>query len=357
LVSKDDGPQGLSPTKIEIVARGLEIPWALAFLPSGNILVTERPGRIRVVRPNGGLGKPVANLTTVGSGEGGVLGLALHPQFITNRWFYIYHTIVENGKHTNRVERFRLSEDERRATVDRVIVDGIDGATFHDGGRIHFGPDGMLYIGTGDGQVPARAQDLDSKSGKLLRVDADGKAPRDNPFPNNPVYLYGIRNTEGFDWSSKGVLWLVDHGPSGELGRSGHDEVNVAAAGNNLGWPTIFGCEQRQGMVTPKLTWTQAVPPGGVAFYTGTAIAEWQGSLMIGTLGSKHLHRVVFAPHEPSRIIAHEVYFKGDPPTGFGRLRDVVMGPDHELYVTTSNCDGRGQCPADKDKILRITQP
>jgi glucose/arabinose dehydrogenase len=357
LVSSDDGPQGLSPAKAEIVARGLEVPWAIAFLPSGNLLVTERPGRIRVVRPNGELGAPVADLTTVTRGEGGVLGLALHPNYAANRWFYVYRTLVEPSGSTNRVERYRLAEDEGRATFDRVIVDGIAGAAVHDGGRLHFGPDGMLYIGTGDGQKPDRAQDLGSKNGKLLRVGPEGEIPADNPFPNSSVYLYGLRNPQGFDWSSSGALWITDHGPSGELGRSGHDELNLAAPGDNLGWPTIFGCEQRKAMVTPKLTWARAVPPGGAAFYTGTAISEWQGSLLIGTLGSKHLHRVAFAPDEPSRIVAHEVYFKGDPPTGFGRLREVIMGPDHELYVTTSNCDGRGTCPVDKDKILRITRP
>src|SRR5690606_9712003 len=128
----------------------------------------------------------------------------------------------------------------------------------------------------------------------------------------------------------------------------------VARRGDNLGWPTLFGCQTREGMQAPILSWREAVPPGGAAFYTGMEIPAWQGSLLIGTLGSRHLHRVVFAKEEPGRLLRHEVYFQGDPPEGLGRLREVIMGPDGHLYVTTSNCDGRGACPAEKDKILRI---
>jgi len=145
---------------------------------------------------------------------------------------------------------------------------------------------------------------------------------------------------------------VTDHGPSGELGRSGHDEVNVVKAGQNLGWPTIYSCQAKEGLVSPLLTWNKAVPPGGAAIYRGTKISEWTGSLVMATLGSKHLHRVAFDPADPMKITAHETYFENQ----HGRLREVAMGPDGELYVTTSNCDGRGICPADKDKILRITR-
>jgi glucose/arabinose dehydrogenase len=128
--------------------------------------------------------------------------------------------------------------------------------------------------------------------------------------------------------------------------------VSVARAGDNLGWPAIYGCQSRSGMVSPSLTWAEAAPPGGAAFYRGTQIPEWQGSFLVGTLGSRHLHRVVFESPESARVAEHEVYFDGE----LGRLRDVVMGPDGELYVTTSNCDGRGTCPSERDRIVRITR-
>jgi glucose/arabinose dehydrogenase len=132
--------------------------------------------------------------------------------------------------------------------------------------------------------------------------------------------------------------------------------VTVTRKGENLGWPTLYGCGTQGDLVTPGLTSVTAMPPGGGAIYTGSAIPEWQGSFLVGTLGSRHLHRVAFDGENPRKVAAHEVYFQGDPPNGHGRLREVIMGPDGHLYVTTSNCDGRGTCPADKDRILRISR-
>jgi glucose/arabinose dehydrogenase len=207
----------------------------------------------------------------------------------------------------------------------------------------------MLYAGTGDGRDPDRSQDPRSLGGKVLRLTPDGEVPNDNPVAGNPLYVLGVRNTQGFDWQ-QGHFYVTDHGPSGELLRRGHDEVNLAAPGANLGWPTIYGCQTHPGMVTPSLTWQTAVPPGGASFYTGTAIPDFRGSLLIGTLGSRHLHRVKFSASDPAVVELHEVYFQDLA----GRLRDVVMGPDGVPYVTTSNCDGRGDCPPDRDKILRL---
>ncbi len=338
--------------RIEEVASGLEVPWGIAFLSRGDILVTERPGRVRLVQ-NGKLQNTVvASVKVAKSGEGGLLGIAVHPDFAQNRFFYLYYTADKNGSRVNRVERWRLSSDRRKASPDRIIIDDIPAAVYHDGGRLRFGPDGMLYIGTGDGRKPNSSQDINSLAGKILRLTPDGQVPQDNPFPNNPVFVTGIRNTQGFDWLNKSTLWVTDHGPSGELGRTGHDKVSIAKVGDNLGWPVIYGCESRKGMVTPSLSWKQAVPPGGAAIYTGNTILEWKGNLIVGTLGSRHLHRVVFDLANPRRVRLHEVYFQNQ----LGRLREVAMGPDGQLYVTTSNCDGRGECPPQKDKILRITR-
>jgi glucose/arabinose dehydrogenase len=346
------GPEGRVPIRVEEVVTGLEVPWGLAFLPDGGLLITERPGRIRRVVEGRLRPEPVARVSVEG-GEGGLLGLALHPHFTENRLFFIYFTTRKAGAAVNRVERWKLAPDGATAEREKLILDDIPAARYHDGGRLRIGPDGMLYVGTGDAGEPSRSQDRASLAGKLLRLTPDGAVPADNPFKGSPVFLWGIRNTQGFDWLDPGKLVLVDHGPSGDLGRSGHDEVNVAVKGANLGWPDIYGCETREGMVTPVLSWRTAVPPGGAALYTGQAIPEWRGSLLVGTLGSRHLHRVVL---KGDRLEQHEVYLRGDPPDGYGRLREVIMGPDGQLYVTTSNCDGRGRCPRDGDKVLRITR-
>ncbi|HYV65313.1 MAG TPA: PQQ-dependent sugar dehydrogenase, partial [Myxococcales bacterium] len=356
LVEKGYGAEGKAAVRLETVVSGLEVPWGIGFLPGGEALVTERPGRLRLVpaltRRKAGDGTKlpvVATLAVDAEEEGGLLGIAVHPRFEQNRFVYLYLTVKEGGRKSNRVERWRLAEDLGSARFDKRIVQGIPSAAYHDGGRLRFGPDGMLYVGTGDGREPDRSQDPRSLGGKVLRLTPDGEIPSDNPMAGNPLYLLGVRNTQGFDWSG-GRFYVTDHGPSGELGRSGHDEVNLASPGANLGWPAIYGCQTRAGMVAPSLSWETAVPPGGASFYTGTAIPGWRGSLLVGTLRSKHLHRVKFSAADPSVVELHEVYFRDQA----GRLRDVVMGPDGAVYVTTSNCDGRGECPPDRDKILRL---
>lgn len=352
LVESGFGPAGQVRVRAETVATGLEVPWGMLFLPEGDLLVTERPGRLRLVQNGQLLPTPVATLDVTDSGEGGLLGIAAHPDFQQNRWFYLYYTADKNGRPVNRVERWQLARDRLSATPDRIILDNIPVALFHNGGRLRFGPDGLLYIGTGDARDPQISQDRSSLAGKILRLTPEGQIPEDNPFPGNPVFLSGIRNTQGFDWPDESRLWVTDHGPSGELGRTGGDKVSVAQAGDNLGWPILEACESEAGLVTPSLVWRRAVPPGGAAIYRGKAIPEWQGDLMIGTLGSQHLHRVRFNPENLGQVVQHEVYFQQE----HGRLREVIMGPDGELYVTTSNCDGRGTCPPDGDKILRITR-
>jgi glucose/arabinose dehydrogenase len=352
LVASGFGPDGSVPIRVETVVSGLEVPWGIAFLPGGDLLVTERPGRLRLVTGGRLVETPVARLPVTSAGEGGLLGIVLDPAFTQNHRFFLYYTGERDGRTVNRIERWRLADDERSAVPDRIVLDGIPAARYHDGGRLRFGPDGMLWAGTGDGTEPERSQDRDSLSGKLLRITPDGQVPPDNPWPGNPAWLMGVRNVEAFDWSSDRRLYVADHGPSGELGRTGHDEVSLAGRGANLGWPTIWGCGSGAGMVVPALTWNAAVPPGGAAFYTGHAIPEWRGSLLVGTLRSQHLHRIVFDANDPARVASHEVYLRDR----YGRLRDVVMGPDAELYVTTSNCDGRGTCPPEKDAVLRVTR-
>jgi len=355
LEQKDSfGEPGTVSVRVETIATGLEVPWGLAFLPSGNVLVTERPGRVRLLRNRSLRKEPVVTVPSASHSESGLLGIALHPRFSENRLFYVYYT--REDRDVNRVERYRLADDDASATRDRVIVDEIPSAAFHDGGRIHFGPDGMLYVGTGDARNPDDAQSLDSTAGKILRLTSEGAIPTDNPWRGKPYFAIGVRNTQAFDWIDAKTMVMADHGPSGELSRTGHDEVNVVHAGDDLGWPVLYGCEARRGMVSPLLTFRDAVPPGGAVFYTHASIAGFTNSLLIGTLKSKHLHRVTFDSNTaPTRVVRHEVYFEGEPPSGYGRLREVAVAPDGSVWVTTSNCDGRGHCPSDGDRILRIT--
>jgi len=356
LVRDGFGPAGEVAVRAEKVATGLEVPWGLAFLPNGDVLFTERPGRIRLLHEGELVEEPVATVpVTKTRGEGGLLGITLAPDFEQSRAFYVYYTHQKpEGGEVNRVERWKLSEDSRSASAEKVILDDIPAARNHDGGRMHFGPDGMLYVGTGDAAKPDLSQDLDSLAGKILRITPEGDVPDDNPWPGKRAFIAGIRNTQGFAFRDDGALIVTDHGPSGELlGRRGHDEVSVARPGSNLGWPTIYACETQDELVTPVLTWVTAAPPGGAALYQGDAIPEWKDSLLVGVLGGRHLHRVVFDGDE---VAHHEVYFRGDPPGGLGRIRDVKVGPDGNVWLTTSNCDGRGTCPADKDWIVKITK-
>lgn len=344
------GADGRVSVRADEVVSGLEVPWGLAFLANGDMLITERPGRVRLVRNGQLLSTPVATVAVSSRAESGLLGIALHPMFESNRFFYLYATVDKSSKQVNRVERWQLAVDGLSASFEKVILDDLEAAQFHDGGRIRFGPDGMLYIGVGDAREPDRAQDPNSLNGKLLRVTDEGLVPADNPG-SSAVFLSGVRNTQGFDWWDGTTLIVSDHGPSGDTARFGHDEVNIARRGDNLAWPTLYGCEAQAGLVSPVLTWDKAVPPGGLAVYRSDAIPEWKDSILVGTLGSKHLHRVMLNP-EATQVSAHEVYFRDV----LGRLREVIVSPDGQLYLTTSNCDGRGDCPATKDRVLRVVR-
>lgn len=347
------GPSGDAAVRVEVLADGLEVPWGLGFLPDGDLLVTERPGQLRLISDGILVDQPVARPEILALGEGGLLGLVLHPEFADNRLFYMYMTVSTGSGARNRVERWKLSENNLSATRDRIILDSIPAERFHDGGRLRFGPDGMLYVGTGDAGRPELSRTIESLAGKILRITPEGAIPDDNPFPGEAAFMIGLRNTQGFDWRDNATMLIVDHGPSGEFGRTGGDEINVGTAGTDFGWPEQFMCTGPETVQFPSLAFDRALPPAGAIYYTETEIPEWTGSLLVATLGSRHLHRVVFEPNSPV-VKSHSVYFQGNPPQGYGRLREITLGPDSHLYLTTSNCDGRGTCPPEKDKILRI---
>ena len=352
LVESDYGPSGDVEIQTQVFAQGLFIPWGIAFLPDGDLLVTERDGLLRRVRSDGSLvEEPLAIIDIGSSDEGGLLGITLDPSFSDNQAFFMYVTSAEGGVQ-NRVERWTLSEDGTSAVFESIIIDEIPAALYHNGGRLRIGPDGMLYITTGDARNPALSRDLNSPAGKILRFNPDGSIPSDNPNPDSPVWVSGLRNCQGIDWRADGRMVLTDHGPSGDTNRFGHDEINVVEPGDDLGWPDIYACESSEGLRSPSMTWSDALPPGGHAIYTGSEIPEWQGDVLIGVMGftspdQPHLHRIRLS--DDGNVTLSETYLRGE----YGRLRDVIMGPDGGLYVTTSNCDGRGEC-GDGDLILRI---
>ncbi len=326
--------------------RELEVPWALAFAPDGRAFLTERAGRVRVVRGGRLDPQPVLTLPVAHVGEAGLLGLALHPQFPRAPYVYLYYT-YERGGLRNRVERYR--EAGGRLVRDRVVVDDIPGALVHDGGRIRFGPDGMLYVGTGDARQPQLAQDPRSLAGKILRLTPEGEVPPDNPFPGSPVYSLGHRNVQGLAWHPHtGDLVATEHGPSGERGFA-HDEVNHIRPGANYGWPEVLCGQNRPGFAdalacSGEDTWA----PSGAEFVRR---GSWRGRLLVANLRGAHLRAFVLSP-DGSRVDRQEVVL-----SGFGRLRDVVEGPDGALYVLTSNRDGRGRPGPSDDRVLRLPLP
>ncbi len=318
---------------INIIASGLEVPWALAFLPfdsaqggpNASILVTERAGRVRLIKNNKLEEKPIATISVKQTGESGLHGIAVDPKYPQKPFVYLYYTYSADGNNSfNKVSRFEFSDQTLKD--EQVLVDNIPGAIFHDGGRIKFGPDGYLYITTGDAQNPSLSQDKGSLAGKILRF----KDPSADSGQVE-IYSYGHRNPQGITWDGQGKLWETEHG------QSATDELNLIEQGKNYGWPIIRGNEAKEDMISPVLqsgdnTWA----PAGMAYYNG--------SLYFGALRGQALFQ---ASVDGRQLKEH---FKGQ----FGRIRDVVLGPDNMLYITTSNRDGRGNPLPEDDKIIRI---
>ena len=340
----------------DTVARGLDVPWAIAFAPDGRIFVTERVGRIRVIE-NGVLRpEPWATLPVSPQGEAGLMGLALAPDFATTRELYVVGTFARGSALVNRV--VRLTEDNRRGVRPTVILDGIPSAVFHAGDAIAFGPDGFLYVATGDAREPSRAQDDGSLAGKVLRMQRDGSPAPGNPRPGSLVYARGVRNPQGVTWDPlSGQAFATDHGPSGfpnERFRRDRDELNAVGRDANLGWPTVSGAARDSRFTPPLVEWSSpGIAPSGAAFYAGP-VAEWAGSVFVAALKGEQLRRVVVARDSASpagwRAVSDEPMFVRT----FGRLRAVAMGPDGFVYVTTSNRDGRGVPRPGDDLLLRI---
>jgi aldose sugar dehydrogenase len=338
--------------QVDAFVTGLEVPWSLVFTSPTRLLVTERPGRVRVIE-NGVLQKkPLAVLQDVeASGESGLMGMAIAPDYERSKLLYLAYACDTPQGPKVRIARYRDTGD---ALTDRtVIIEGLPAARYHAGCRLRFGPDGKLYATTGDATTREIAQDLKSLGGKTLRLNPDGSIPSDNPFPGSPIFSYGHRNSQGLDWDPRsGLQFQTEHGPSGFDGPGGGDEVNIVEAGKNYGWPLVHHRETKEGTVPPLLEYTPAVAPSGASFSRGNLLPSFRGDFFFATLRGERLIRVRLDPANPRRVAETEDLFTGV----YGRLRDVVSGPDGALYVATSNRDGRGKpSPAD-DRILRVVE-
>jgi aldose sugar dehydrogenase len=345
---------GSHTLNVEVIAKGLNIPWEIVFVPDGRIFITERPGLVRIIKDGQLLPDPWINIQTAATstifGESGLLGLALDPNFATNKFLYAAYTYTTGSGLGNRL--VRLKEDSTgKGAEDKILLDGARGAADHNGGRVKYGPDGEVYWTMGESTVSRLAQDLSSLNGKILRINPDGTIPADNPFPGSPVYTYGHRNPQGLAWQpGTGRLYETEHGPSGELHGVGQDEVNYIEAGKNYGWPVIAGDETQADMVSPIIQSTQSETwaPSGCTFVNG---GPWDGSFLFAGLRGQALYQLMLDKADPRKVLGFEKLLNGK----YGRLRDVVQGPDGAIYVLTSNRDGRGIPSADDDRVLKIT--
>lgn len=308
----------------ETVATGLDVPWGLAFLPDGAALVAER-GSARVLRVRAGAGaEEVYEVPGVAaSGEGGLLGLAVSPGYAQDGWVYAYLTAARD----NRIVRFKLDG----GGAPEVIFDGIDKAGNHNGGRIAFGPDGQLYVGTGDAAESATSQDRDSPNGKILRLTPGGDPAPGNPTEGSPVYSLGHRNVQGLAWDAQGRLFAT------EFGQNRLDEVNQIVAGRNYGWPEVEGTGGGSEYEDPLVTWaTDDASPSGAAIVGDT--------MYVAALRGERLWAVPLGGGQPRASFLNR----------YGRLRTVAVAPDGALWLTTSNTDGRGDRRDGDDRILRF---
>jgi glucose/arabinose dehydrogenase len=328
-----DGSPPAEGGSLEVVAEGLEAPWDVAFTPDGRTFVSERDsGRLVEIASDGSVDDVRTFDDVDPESEGGLLGLAVSPDHADDGWLYAYYTTPDD----NRIVRFTLDGDEEE------LVTGIPSSPIHNGGVIEFGPDGMLYAGTGDAGSADRAQDDSSLAGKILRLEPDGSVPDDNPAEGSLVWTSGHRNVQGLAWSADGTLYATELGPDRD------DEVNRIEAGQNYGWPIVTGQTGDDRFTDPIAVFsTDEASPSGAVVVDGGA---WDGDMVFAALRGQRLWRLTF---EQGEVTGREAHLAGE----FGRLRNVVQHPDGPLWILTSNRDGRGSPVDTDDRILELTPP
>ena len=338
--------------RIETLASGLDTPWDLTWGPDDAIWVTERKGIISRVDTNTGRVTQVGKIDVIEVDESGLMGMAFHPDFSAQPYVYVVHSYASSGSIQNRLVRLRFNGVSLGQPM--VLLDHIPGAPNHNGSRLAVGPDRYLYVTTGDAENPSLAQQPSSLAGKVLRLTLDGQPAPGNPF-NNAVYSLGHRNAQGIVFNPvTQALYISEHGPAD------NDEVNLVKKGGNYGWPGVRGfcdgdvwgekrfCRNNE-VVEPLVVWTPTIAPSGMDYYNSELIPGWKGSLLFTTLKGSALFRLVLSD-DGWRVVEQEILFQGQ----FGRLRDVLVGSQGEVYLATSNRDGRGTPATDDDRILRI---
>jgi len=323
--------------QVRTVATGLEVPWDIAFLPDGRALVTERPGRVRLLERDGRIAeRPAAEVEVDDTGEGGLLGVVVDPEFADNGFVYLYRT-TESG---NEVVRYRMTGST--LNEDAVIVRGIQAGAIHNGGRMRFSAGGDLYVTSGEAGQDDLAQQEDSLNGKILQLSPDQYRGRGG---RPEVFSTGHRNPQGFDWQPGTERFVSDeHGPDGD------DEINFLRRGANYGWPTIRGDQGGEGLVEPVVVYPESIAPSGATFVRKKGSA-WTGDYLVAALVGEQLRRLSI--DRSGKVTRNEALFEGE----YGRLRTVVEGPGGALYLLTNNRDGRGSPNDGDDKILRVTPP
>jgi len=320
---------------VTILAENLDKPRAIA-VSNDRIFVTEKDGTIKVIQNNTLLESPLATLRGADVFDGGLLGIALHPNFSTNHYMYVFLTYEEDDSLWNKI--LRITESENKLQNAETILDKIPGSSFTNGGFMKFGPDKKLYVGTGTvSDASHLPQDLNSLSGKILRLNDDGTIPDDNPFPNSHVYSLGHRNPQGMTWDDDGNLFVAEFGPEK------NDEINLIQAGKNYGWPEEQ-CSGDKDFEDALLCYDPSIEPGGILFYSGDSL-DFESPFIMASMRAANLYQLDFEEGLSSQksILS-----------GIGRVRDVVQGPDGSLYVITSNTDGKGFPDSMDDKLLRI---
>lgn len=331
---------------VEEVARGLFVPWSIVFTSKDRMVFTERNGRLRVYENSELKETPLHVFNEVSTqSEEGLMGLAMHPDYQKNKYLYLSLAYESEGKLWVKV--VRVVDDGSSVSMDKLILDKIPAGQYHAGSRVKFGPDGKLYVTTGDATEKTLAQKMDSLAGKILRLNDDGSIPSDNPFPGSPVYSLGHRNPQGIAWDPiTKNLYSTEHGPSGFDGPGGGDEFNLIKAGANYGWPVVSHEKSAEGMIDPALVWTPAIAPASGMFYEGDLFPQFKNNFFFGGLRGTGIYKITLEPTGAKweKLGGIDV----------GRVREVVEGPNGEIYFSSSNKDERGILKTGDDKIYRL---
>lgn len=337
------------PYTVEVVAENLDVPWSIVFTGSNRMLVSQRPGTIVEVIDGAVTAQPLISFSeTATGGEIGLMGMTKDPDYESNSLLYACVGYRTANGFADKVLQLR----DQGSSIEEVttVIDGIPAGSNHAGCELAFGPDGKLYISTGDATERNIAQDLNSLGGKILRINSDGSFPENNPFENSAIYSYGHRNPQGLDWTTDGTLYEAEHGPSGNDGPGGGDEINLISAGENYGWPLVSHQETREGTVAPLITYTPAEAPSSLLVYKGDVFPQFKDTVLFAALRGNGVFLVQFDANDPSKVISSEQIEE----ISVGRVREITEGPDGLIYFTSSNTDGRGRPSSTDDTIYRL---